>query len=330
LTDAKALASPSQISNVEVIEVTGDIAAASTINAALFNTKDFTFTGKVDDNLTLNNLQSGATIGFSGAGDNTKTITLDVAGAISNTSDVLNVFAVTGGATTIGTIVAGGVETVNITSSSDANEAFTIDGLSSAQLTTITVAGKGSVTITNAIAASPLSLVDASAASGAVEINAQNSTVAMQFFGGSGGNTFTGGINVATQFFGGSGNDTFTGGTKNDIFFGSKGADTITTGAGNDIIVYTATSQSNAVDGIDIIQDFSVAADLIQFKGLSTVGTPTYIGAAAFTSGGGTQLRMNGNNLEVDLNGDTVVDMTIILTNVTSTMFGATNFQFLP
>jgi Ca2+-binding RTX toxin-like protein len=311
LNDATNLALPSQISNIEVIEVTGVMSAASTINAALFNTKDFTFTFSITQNLTLNGLESGATIGFFGTGSASKTITLNVTGALGNTSDVLNVFAKAGNPTTIGTITANGVETINITSSSVAGENFTIAGLSSAQLQTITVSGKGNVTISSPIPASPLSLVDASAASGQVNINASNST-------------------VATQFFGGSANDTFTGGTKNDIFFGSKGADTITTGAGNDIIVYTDPSQSRASDGIDVITDFNVATDVIQFKGLSTVGTPTYIGAAVFTASGVTQLRMSGSNLEVDLNGDTVVDMTITLSGVNFANFGVTNFQFLP
>jgi S-layer protein len=311
LNDATNLALPSQISNIEVIEVTGVMSAASTINAALFNTKDFTFTFSITQNLTLNGLESGATIGFFGTGSASKTITLNVTGALGNTSDVLNVFAKAGNPTSIGTITANGVETINITSSSVAGENFTIAGLSSAQLQTITVSGKGNVTISSPILASPLSLVDASAASGQVNIDASNST-------------------VATQFFGGSANDTFTGGTKNDIFFGSKGADTITTGAGNDIIVYTDPSQSRASDGIDVITDFNVATDVIQFKGLSTVGTPTYIGAAVFTASGVTQLRMSGSNLEVDLNGDTVVDMTITLSGVNFANFGVTNFQFLP
>jgi len=307
-TTLTTLAHPSQISNVEVVEVTGNTSMNTTINAGLFNTKDFTFLGTVGHNLALTNLQSGATIGFSPVSAPATIILLDVAGALSNSSDVLNVFARTGGSTSIGTIIATGVETVNITSSSVATEAFTIAGLSSAQLTTITVAGKGNVTITNPIAASPLSLVDASAASGIVSINASNST-------------------VGTKFFGGSGTDTFKGGANNDIFFGSKGADNITTGGGNDIIVYTEASQSNAFGGVDTIADFNPAADVIQFKGLPTVGTPTFIGTAPFT-GGSTQLRMSGNNLQVDLNGDTVADMIITLAGTPPVT--SANFQFLP
>ncbi len=80
--------------------------------------------------------------------------------------------------------------------------------------------------------------------------------------------TFTGDDNN-NVLVGGNGNDNLSGAGGNDTLIGWKGTDTLTGGAGNDTFVILEGY------GSDIIKDFVVANDKIQFKGFAEQGAVT-------------------------------------------------------
>ncbi|MFO1034572.1 MAG: hypothetical protein U1E15_11015 [Hyphomicrobiales bacterium] len=71
-------------------------------------------------------------------------------------------------------------------------------------------------------------------------------------------------INTLT---GGEGDDEINGGGGNDLIYGGTGADSLTGGAGNDVFYFTATSDSNAANGVDVITDFT-SGDKINVSGV--------------------------------------------------------------
>jgi Ca2+-binding RTX toxin-like protein len=170
-------------------------------------------------------------------------------------------------------IVVNDEETVNVTGSGTGTATAT---LTSTDMTSLTITGGNAVDLhTGAIVnATKLATIDASAATGAVSINAGVSTVdatvtanilggAFTFVGGSGDDTITGG-NAADVLTGGSGNDTISGGAGgdttldggagNDTITGGAGADTLTGGTGNDTMDGgTGADTINYTDGIDSV-----------------------------------------------------------------------------
>jgi hypothetical protein len=170
-------------------------------------------------------------------------------------------------------IVVNDEETVNVTGSGTGTATAT---LTSTDMTSLTITGGNAVDLhTGAIVnATKLATIDASAATGAVSVNAGVSTVdatvtanilggAFTFVGGSGDDTITGG-NAADVLTGGSGNDTISGGAGgdttldggagNDTITGGAGADTLTGGTGNDTMDGgTGADTINYTDGIDSV-----------------------------------------------------------------------------
>jgi hypothetical protein len=170
-------------------------------------------------------------------------------------------------------IIANDEETISVTGSGTGTARV---DLTSTDMTSLTITGANAVDLnTVAIVNSTLlATVDATAATGAVSINAGVSTVdatvtantlggVFTFTGGSGDDTITGG-NAAdsltggsgndtidggaggdTAINGGAGNDTLTGGAGGDTMDGGTGNDTVNGGAGADTITYT--------DGIDSV-----------------------------------------------------------------------------
>ena len=86
--------------------------------------------------------------------------------------------------------------------------------------------------------------------------------------------TLVGNLRLATPtfVFGQGGNDTLNGSsmTGREWFIGSGGADTMTGGSGSDTYMYSAVSDSTSAS-MDIIANFSAAADRIDLSGLRTV-----------------------------------------------------------
>jgi Ca2+-binding RTX toxin-like protein len=143
-------------------------------------------------------------------------------------------------------IVINDEETVTLTGSGTGTATAK---LTSSDMTSLTITGSNAVdaATTAIVGATKLATIDATAAIGAVSINAGVSTVdatvtsnalggVFTFVGGSGDDTITGG-NAADDLRGGSGNDTIVGGAGSDTQLqGQGGNDTITGGAGDDVL----------------------------------------------------------------------------------------------
>lgn len=170
--------------------------------------------------------------------------------------------------------------------------------------------------------------------------------------GGDGNDFLSGGAGADTLFgedgddtlLGGTGGDTLDGGAGNDQLQGEGGSDVFIGGAGNDFMIGAGGSDSFVFDlgaaqqesGIglgnsDTISDFnadntSSSHDTIDFTGVVEF---TFVGDEnqAF-SGTGASGRFNDNTkvLEIDADGDSVVDMEIELQNVDGSQLDDTDF----
>ena len=144
-----------------------------------------------------------------------------------------------------------------------------------------------------------------------------------------GGNTVT--VNDVETIVGGSGPDTITvAGTSAVNINGGGGADNITLGTGtaSDIIKYVAVSDSTSGSADTIANFNAVGADQIDISALLQ-GTFAFIGGnGAFTNTGNTEARFNDgtDTLQIDTNGDSTVDMEVILTGVIDSDLSAADF----
>jgi Ca2+-binding RTX toxin-like protein len=122
---------------------------------------------------------------------------------------------------------------------------------------------------------------------------------------------------------GGAGNDLLRGGAGNDTVEGGAGRDFLYGGDGADVFRYRALTDSTATwEGRDMIYGFQAGVDDINVSLIdpsATAGDQAFAwrGTQAFLANGTAQLRFqenNGNTLvQLDKNGDTVVDMSIAL-----------------
>lgn len=323
LANVLAFTKAAPVKNVETLGITlgAQLVANQTVNGDFFGISNVTINDGPDLNtkvLSLSNLANGANVTFKASSANTAgTISVDVKGAVAGTNEsaTLTFGKAVNFTTNAVTINAAGLETITLATSGVSGGGAKVKAIADAQLTTLKFTGSDGITVTDALAAGAIKTVDASGVVkdaagnvGGVTVSLANSTTAVTFTGGQGA-------------------DTYTASAKGDTINGSLGIDTVTLGGGADKLVYTAANQSNAA-GTDVINGFTVTADSIQFAASLQSGTASYIGAAAFTNTGATQLRMNGANLEVDLNGDTTADMVITLTGISAADFGAANFSF--
>ena len=120
---------------------------------------------------------------------------------------------------------------------------------------------------------------------------------------------------------GGGGFDRLYGDAGDDLLIGSLDRDILFGGTGSDVFRYTQAADSGIGGTRDTIMDFEVTIDDID---LTALGVTDFISSAAFT-GAGNEVRAtssgpNNTLLEIDLDGDTVADMTILLRDVTDTM----------
>jgi Ca2+-binding RTX toxin-like protein len=120
---------------------------------------------------------------------------------------------------------------------------------------------------------------------------------------------------------GGAGNDLLRGGAGNDTIEGGAGRDVLYGGDGADIFRFRALTDSGATaEGRDMIHGFQAGVDDINVSLIDpsgAAGDPAFAwrGTNAFLANGTAQLRFqesNGNTIvQLDKNGDTVVDMSI-------------------
>jgi hypothetical protein len=324
LTDVLAFTKAAPIKNVETLGITlgAQLAANQTVNGDFFGISNVTIKDAPDLNgkvLSLANLANGANVAFETSSASTAgTISVDVKGAVAGTNEsaTLTFGKAVDLSTNAVTINAAGLETITLATATTSGGGAKVSAIADAQLTTLNFTGSDGITITAPLAAGAIKTVDASGVVkdtagnvGGVSVDLSNSTTAVTFTGGQGA-------------------DIYTASAKGDTITGGLGTDTITLGAGADKLIYTAAADSDGTIAMDVINGFNTTGDSIQFAASLQQGTAAYIGAAAFTNTGSTQLRMDGSNLQVDLNGDATADMAITLTGVTAADFGAANFSF--
>lgn len=128
---------------------------------------------------------------------------------------------------------------------------------------------------------------------------------------GDGGDDVLSGNADSDTLFGGSGDDELFGGASQDNLFG---------GLGRDTFVYTGVSDSPAAGPIDVIRDFEIGVDKIDFDNLSS-GDLTFVGGGAFVGGSVGSVRITvaatgTSTVFVDNNGDGVADLRISIRQV--------------
>ncbi len=278
----------------DTLIMTGTNAAAAD-NSATFNTK---FTGFetlkiITDNATALDLAglnavSTVDIGFNGTHSFTNMVsggtlklttantstTAGITNATFSATDVLNLQLNAAGVTAYGTVVAAGVETINI-STADAVAAGSdaaIDALvlQATGATSIVVSGNNGLNMTN----TGNILVTNFDASGVVNNNtvatstvaATTDTAANLAVTFASANTTVG---AAVTIKGGAGNDTLTGGVTIDTITGGEGADIITGGAANDSIILTETTA--AIDKVVFSGGAATTVLALAANGLDTI-----------------------------------------------------------
>lgn len=322
LANAIAFTKAANVTNIETLglKLGGALAADATVNADYFGNTNVIITDALDgatNTLSLSNLVNDATVTFGASSAvSTATVVVDVKGAVAGLSDSVTLAFGKGVdyTTNAVTVKTNGVETVNIATATTAGAGAQLSKLDDGGLTTLNISGSDGIKI-GTITGTSVTTIDASG-------------VVKDSTGTVGGVTLSMLANTAAvTYTGGQGVDTYSASNKGDTITGGQGADIITLGTGNDKLVYNAANESTATV-TDVIGGFDTASDLVQFNASLLVGSATWNGATAFTATGHTQLNMAGANLQIDYDGDAVIDSVITLTGVTSATFGSSNFTF--
>jgi serralysin len=130
---------------------------------------------------------------------------------------------------------------------------------------------------------------------------------------GAAGNDILVGLDGSDLLRGGDGNDQLQGYNDDDTLIGGDGVDILSGGTGLDVFVFSRGTEA-PTNAPDRITDFALGLDLIDLGGFA--GTLTFRGTGAFQAGG-PQVRIvqaSNTQVQIDLNGDSVGDMKIILT----------------
>jgi len=124
---------------------------------------------------------------------------------------------------------------------------------------------------------------------------------------------------AANTVIGNSGSNILSGLDGDDVLRGMRGNDTLNGGAGADQFVFAAT-----LNGTDTISDFNALdgglaeGDLLLIEAFA-IGTFVYVGGAVFSGGSdNTEARVQGNQVQFDLNGDGVSDFAVTLIGLTN------------
>ena len=148
---------------------------------------------------------------------------------------------------------------------------------------------------------------------------------------GSDGNDYMDGGTSADTLNGNEGNDTLIGGYQDDLIvggtgddriIGGRGCDLMKGGAGNDTFVFETVDDAAFGTTNDRILDFVSGQDVIDLTDIGDAAF-TFRGTAAFTGGGGMELRYivtgTGHALvDMDTNGDGSADARVTVLNITT------------
>lgn len=118
------------------------------------------------------------------------------------------------------------------------------------------------------------------------------------------------------KLYGDAGRDNMKGGAGNDKMVGGAGKDTMTGGTGADTFRFLKASDSKTGSNSDVIKDFNQGVDKIDLSALTV--TPFTFGSSFSGTGPSVTTSKNGSklNVRVDVDGDAVADMRIILEGV--------------
>lgn len=204
--------------------------------------------------LTINNLANGGTLELTDIGSGA---IVNIKDAATGTADVLNVISSVAG--DIGVITSANTETVNFTADEDTTVAIT----GNTSLKTINVAGAGDTVLTlgtagNGTGATAVSAVNASTATGALNLNLSNHNgVAVTVTGGAGNDMVYASIGANAKA------DVLLGGAGSDILMAGSNGARLTGGAGNDMFVLQAGNKE--ANTYSIVTDFA-AGDLLKLN----------------------------------------------------------------
>ncbi|MFN0194508.1 MAG: calcium-binding protein [Aestuariivirga sp.] len=146
-------------------------------------------------------------------------------------------------------------------------------------------------------------------------------------FGESTGNILLGG-DGNDSILGANGSDVISGDAGNDRLTGSLGADLMRGGSGADRFIFNTLADSST-GAADFITDFNGAEDLIVLQPLQFSQNVAFIGSAAFSASGVSEVqvltRFGVQTVNVDANGDGAADMSI---RVVGTALAADDFSY--
>ncbi|MDP3760610.1 MAG: DUF4214 domain-containing protein [Ramlibacter sp.] len=261
----------SKITTVETLQIADSLTTA--FDAAKFTGDDtVVLAAGYATGTSVTGMESGYTLQVRGTNTG-NTLTAAVTGSTSpNTADTLNLQI--GQATSVagvdravnaGTIATTGIESLTVLSNgtlaTGTNAVVLSDTTATtASVTSVVITGGNGITVSSTnVGAASITNINASAATGNVNMNglAVKST----------GATIQGGAGADTMS-GGAGADTITAGAGADTVNGTVGADNITLGAGKDKVVYTAATQSTTNSGVDVITDFVSGEDTFDITAL--------------------------------------------------------------
>lgn len=243
------------------------------------------------------------------------------------------------------TVLSGGAGTDKVVFSTSGVVAATLSGLEALELvggvavtiaaaafkagfaTNSVLSGTGGLTLTMLAADPSLLIQQLQAAIGsALTITINGSTAVNIVKAAVGISTVYNGGTATDQVRGSNLADTIVGGDGNDKIYAAGGGDTLTGGNGSDQFRYLFASDSGLGASGDVITDFTLGGDKLDFRlfDADTVAAGrqavAFVGTAAFVVNGTAQARYgdSGPNLlvEIDVNGDGIADMHIFLTGL--------------
>jgi Ca2+-binding RTX toxin-like protein len=185
-------------------------------------------------------------------------------------------------------------ETINLNTSS-APGATTLTTLTAADLTTLNITGSNAITIgtlaSNTTTAGATLTINGADNTGGVTVSAVNSTTPA---------SITGSSTASNVLTGTAGADTIVGGNAADTIDGGADADVLTGGAGSDIFSFTSAATGlPSSSNFDTITDFGSNSDIIRFSSpLSvTAGGTIAAGTASISASGIATFNIADNTL---------------------------------